>query len=88
MSCLSAAGSTGAPGTSKEDGRQQHAQIVAPASGTVALARQLAQAKLSEAELQQRLRYGSICQDLLAWCGLPNLSGKVRNSLKICMCHC
>ena len=52
-------------GTSGEDGQRRHAEGLPPASGTAALARQLAQAKLSEAELQQRLRYTFSCRALL-----------------------
>ena len=60
-----AEGSDDAPGASGEGGRQESAQAASPASGMAVLARQLAQAKLSEAELQQRLRCALGCRDCL-----------------------
>lgn len=63
-----AEGSDDAPGVTGEGGPQQHTQAALPASGKAALARQLAQATLSEAELQQRLRCALGYRDsLLMW---------------------
>ena len=85
MTWLSAVGSDGAPGTTEEDGQQQHVQVTPPASGMAALARQLAQAKLSEAELEQMLRYALPCKTFFtgATCLIPL---RIRNTLKVCMC--
>ena len=54
-------GENGGPVTRGEETQQQG--TAPPASAMAALARQLAQAKLSEAELQQRLRSASLAAE-------------------------